>query len=133
MSKQVHEIVYTLWLNDTKFTACSRWAYSDPAEFVWSDMDFKTFDSIWDWLYRNGIFNGVYTDYTLFKKRKQIVTYKGNVTARNFKSASITAKVNIIKEACVQELMRNLSAREFAQFMSDNIGEVLTTNVAQEK
>ena len=46
MSKQVHEIVYTLWLNDMKFTCCSRWAYSDPAEFMWSDMEFKTFDSI---------------------------------------------------------------------------------------
>ena len=96
-------------------------------------MEFKTFDSIWDWLYRNSIFNGVFTDYTLFKKRKQIVTYKGNVTARNFKSASITAKVNIIKEPCTKELMNQLSAREFAQFMSDNIGEVLTDNVAQEK
>ena len=133
MSKQVHEIVYTLWLNDMKFTCCGQWAYSDPAEFMWSDMEFKTFDSIWDWLYRNSIFNGVFTDYTLFKKRKQIVTYKGNVTARNFKSASITAKVNIIKEQSTQMLMINLSAREFAQFMSDNIGEVLTDNVAQEK
>ena len=133
MPKQVHEIVYTLWLNDMKFTCCGQWAYSDPAEFMWSDMEFKTFDSIWDWLYRNSMFNGVYTDYTLFKKRKQIVTYKGNVTARNFKSASITAKVNIIKEPCIKELMNQLSAREFAQFMSDNIGEVLTDNVAQEK
>ena len=77
--------------------------------------------------------NDAYTDYTLFKKRKQIATYKGNVTARNFKSASITAKVNIIKEPCAKELMIQLSAREFAQFMSDNIGEVLTDNVAQEK
>ena len=34
MSKQVHEIVYTLWLNDMEFTCCSRWAYSDPAEFA---------------------------------------------------------------------------------------------------
>ena len=133
MSKQVHEIVYTLWLNDMEFTCCSRWAYSDPAEFMWSDMEFKTFDSIWDWLHRNSIFWDAYTDYTLFKKRKQIVTYKGNVTARNFKSASITAKVNIIKEPCAKELMIQLSAREFAQFMSDNIGEVLTDNVAQEK
>ena len=133
MSKQVHEIVYTLWLNDMEFTCCSRWAYSDPAEFMWNDMEFKTFDSIWDWLYRNSIFWDAYTDYTLFKKRKQIVTYKGNVTARNFKSASITAKVNIIKEPCAKELMIQLSAREFAQFMSDNIGEVLTDNVAQEK
>ena len=82
---------------------------------------------------KNSIFNGVFTDYTLFKKRKQIVTYKGNVSARNFKSASITAKVNIIKEPCIEELMNQLSAREFAQFMSDNIGEVLTDNVAQEK
>ena len=112
MPKQVHEIVYTLWLND---------------------MEFKTFDSIWDWLYRNSIFNGVFTDYTLFKKRKQIVTHNGNVTARNFKLASITAKVNIIKEPCMKELMNQLPAREFAQFMSDNIGEVLTDNVAQEK
>ena len=133
MSKQVHEIVYTLWLNDMEFTCCSRWAYSDPAEFMWSDMEFKTFDSIWDWLYRNSMFWDAYTDYTLFKKRKQIVTYKGNVTARNFKSASITAKVNIIKEPCAKELMIQLSAREFAQCMSDNIGEVLTDNVAQEK
>ena len=133
MLKQVHEIIYTLWLNDIKFTCCSQWAYSDPAEFIWSDMEFKTFDSIWDRLYRNSIFNGVFTDYTLFKKRKQIVTYKGNVTARNFKSASITAKVNIIKEPSTQMLMINLSAREFAQFMSDNIGEVLIDNVAQEK
>ena len=133
MSKQVYEIVYTLWLNNMKFTCCSRWAYSDPAEFMWSDMEFKTFDLIWDWLYRNSIFWDAYTDYTLFKKRKQIVTYKGNVTARNFKSASITAKVNIIKEPCIKELMIQLSAREFAQFMSDNIGEVLTDNVAQEK
>ena len=133
MTKQVHEIVYTLWLNDMKFTCCSQWAYSDPAEFMWSDMEFKTFDSIWDWLYRNSMFNGVFTDYTLFKKRKQIATYKGNVTARNFKSASITAKVNIIKEPSTQMLMINLSAREFAQFMSDNIGEVLTDNVVQEK
>ena len=133
MSKQVHEIVYTLWLNDMKFTCCGQWAYSDPAEFVWSDVEFKTFDSIWDWLYRNSIFNGVFTDYTLFKKRKQIVTYKGNVTARNFKSASITAKVNIIKELCTKELINQLSAREFAQFMNDNIGEVLTDNVVQEK
>ena len=133
MPKQVHEIVYTLWLNDMEFTCYSRWAYSDPAEFMWSDMEFKTFDSIWDWLYRNSIFWDAYTDYTLFKKRKQIVTYKGNVTARNFKSASITAKVNIIKEPCAKELMIQLSAREFAQFMSDNIGEVLTDNVAQEK
>ena len=133
MLKQVHEIVYTLWLNDMKFTCCGRWAYSDPAEFVWSDMEFKTFDSIWDWLYRNSIFWDAYTDYTLFKKRKQIVTYKGNVTVRNFKSASITAKVNIIKEPGTQMLMINLSAREFARFLSDNIGEVLTDNVAQEK
>lgn len=133
MSKQVHEIVYTLWLNDMKFTCCSRWAYSDPAEFIWNDMEFKTFDSIWDWLYRNSIFNGVFTDYTLFKKRKQIATYNGNITARNFKSASITAKVNIIKEPSTRMLMINLSACEFAQFMSDNIGEVLTDNVAQEK
>ena len=133
MPKQVHEIVYTLWLNDMEFTCCGRWAYSDPAEFMWSDMEFKTFDSIWDWLHRNSIFWDAYTDYTLFKKRKQIVTYKGNVTARNFKSASITAKVNIIKEPCAKELMIQLSAREFAQFMSDNIGEVLTDNVAQEK
>ena len=133
MSKQVHEIVYTLWLNDMEFTCCSRWAYSDPAEFMWSDMEFKTFDSIWDWLHRNSIFWDAYTDYTLFKKRKQIVTYKGNVTARNFKSASITAKVNIIKEPCAKELMIQLSAREFAQFMSDNIDEVLTDNVAQKK
>ena len=133
MPKQVHEIVYTLWLNDMEFTCCSRWAYSDPAEFIWNDMEFKTFDSIWDWLYRHSIFWDAYTDYTLFKKRKQIVTYKGNVTARNFKSASITAKVNIIKEPCAKELMIQLSAREFAQFMSDNIGEVLTDNVAQEK
>lgn len=133
MSKQVHEIVYTLWLNDMKFTCCSQWAYSDPAEFMWSDMEFKTFDSIWDWLYKRSIFWDAYTDYTLFKKRKQIVTYKGNVTARNFKSASITAKVNIIKEPRTKELMNQLSAREFAQFMRDNIGEVLTENVAQEK
>ena len=133
MLKQVYEIIYTLWLNDMKFTCCGRWAYSDPAEFMWSDMEFKTFDSIWDWLYRNSIFWDAYTDYTLFKKRKQIVTYKGNVTARNFKSASITAKVNIIKEPCIKEPMNQLSAREFAQFMSDNIGEVLTDNVAQEK
>ena len=133
MPKQVHEIVYTLWLNDMKFTCCSRWAYSDPAEFMWSDMEFKTFDSIWDWLHRHSMFNGVYTDYTLFKKRKQIVTYNGNVSARNFKSASITAKVNIIKEPRIKELINQLSAREFAQFMSDNIGEVLTDNVAQEK
>ena len=132
MSKQVHEIVYTLWLNDMKFTCC-KWAYSDPTKFMWSDMGFKTFDSIWDWLYRNSIFWDAHTDYTLFKKRKQIVTYKGNVTARNFKSASITAKVNIIKEPCMKELMNQLPAREFAQFMSDNIGEVLTNNVAQEK
>ena len=74
MPKQVHEIVYTLWLNDMKFTCCSQWAYSDPAEFMWSNIEFKTFDSIWDWLYRNSIFNGVFTDYTLFKKRKQIAT-----------------------------------------------------------
>ena len=133
MPKQVHEIIYTLWLNDMEFTCCSRWAYSDPAEFIWNDMEFKTFDSIWDWLCRKSMFSGVYTDYTLFKKRKQIITYKGNVTARNFKSASITAKVNIIKEPCTRELMNQLSAREFAQFMSDNIGEVLTDNVAQEK
>ena len=133
MPKQVHEIVYTLWLNDMEFTCCSRWAYSDPAEFMWSDIEFKTFDSIWDWLHKNSIFWDAYTDYTLFKKRKQIVTYKGNVTARNFKSASITAKVNIIKEPCAKELMIQLSAREFAQFMNDNIGEVLTDNVAQEK
>lgn len=137
MPKQVHEIVYTLWLNkwlnNMKFTCCSRWAYSDPAEFMWSDMEFKTFDSIWDWLYRNSMFWDAHTDYTLFKKRKQIVTYKGNVTARNFKSASITAKVNIIKEPCIKELMNQLSAREFVQFMSDNIGEVLTDDVAQEK
>lgn len=96
-------------------------------------MEFKTFDSIWDWLYRNSIFNGVFTDYTWFKKRKQIVTYKGNVTARNFKSASITAKVNIIKEPRIEELINQLPAREFAQFMSDNIGEVLIDNVAQKK
>ena len=133
MTKQVHEIVYTLWLNDMEFTCCGRWAYSDPAEFMWSDMEFKTFDSIWDWLYKHSIFWDAYTDYTLFKKRKQIVTYKGNVTARNFKSASITAKVNIIKEPRIKELMNQLSAREFAQFMNDNIGEVLTNNVAQEK
>lgn len=133
MPKQVYEIIYTLWLNDMEFTCCSRWAYSDPAEFIWNDMEFKTFDSIWDWLHRNSIFWDAYTDYTLFKKRKQIVTYKGNVTARNFKSASITAKVNIIKEPCIKELINQLSAREFAQFMSDNIGEVLTDNVAQEK
>ena len=133
MPKQVYEIVYTLWLNNMKFTCCNRWAYSDPAEFMWSDMEFKTFDSIWDWLYRNSIFWDAHTDYTLFKKRKQIVTYKGNVTARNFKSASIMAKVNIIKEPCTKELMNKLPAREFAQFMSDNIGEVLTDNVAQEK
>ena len=133
MLKQVYEIIYTLWLNDMKFTCCGRWAYSDPAEFMWSDMEFKTFDSIWDWLYRHSIFWDAYTDYTLFKKRKQIVTYKGNVTARNFKSASITAKVNIIKEPRIKELMNQLSAREFAQFMNDNIGEVLTNNVAQEK
>ena len=133
MTKQVHEIIYTLWLNDMKFTCCSRWTYSDPAEFIWNDMEFKTFDSIWDWLYRNSMFWDAYTDYTLFKKRKRIVTYKGNVTARNFKSASITAKVNIIKEPCIKELINQLSAREFAQFMSDNIGEVLTDNVAQEK
>ena len=133
MSKQVYGIIYTLWLNDMKFTCCSRWAYSDPAEFMWSNMEFKTFDSIWDWLYRHSIFWDAHTDYTLFKKRKQIVTYKGNVTARNFKSASITAKVNIIKEPRIKELMNQLSAREFAQFMNDNIGEVLTNNVAQEK
>ena len=133
MTKQVHEIVYTLWLNDMKFTCCSRWAYSDPAEFMWNDIEFKTFDSIWDWLYRNSMFWDAHTDYTLFKKRKQIVTYKGNVTARNFKSASITAKANIIKEPYIKELMNQLPAREFAQFMSDNIGEVLTNNVAQEK
>ena len=133
MSKQVYGIIYTLWLNDMKFTCCGRWAYSDPAEFMWSDMEFKTFDSIWDWLYKHSIFWDAYTDYTLFKKRKQIVTYKGNVTARNFKSASITAKVNIIKEPRIKELMNQLSAREFAQFMSDNVGEVLTDNVAQEK
>lgn len=133
MSKQVHEIVYTLWLNNMKFTSCGRWAYIDPAEFMWSDMEFKTFDSIWDWLYRNSIFWDAHTDYTWFKKRKQIVTYKGNVTARNFKSASITAKVNIIKEPCIKELMNKLPAREFAQFMSDNICEVLTDNVAQKK
>lgn len=133
MLKQVYEIIYTLWLNDMKFTCCGRWAYSDPAEFMWSDMEFKTFDSIWDWLYKHSIFWDAYTDYTLFKKRKQIVTYKGNVTARNFKSASITAKVNIIKEPRIKELMNQLSAREFAQFMNDNIGEVLTNNVAQEK
>lgn len=133
MPKQVHEIVYTLWLNDMEFTCYGRWAYSDPAEFMWSDMEFKTFDSIWDWLYRHNIFWDAYTAYTLFKKRKQIVTYKGNVTARNFKSASITAKVNIIKEPRIEELINQLSAREFAQFMSDNIGEVLTDNVAQEK
>ena len=133
MSKQVYGIIYTLWLNDMKFTCCGRWAYSDPAEFMWSDMEFKTFDSIWDWLYKHSIFWDAYTDYTLFKKRKQIVTYKGNVTARNFKSASITAKVNIIKEPRIKELMNQLSAREFAQFMNDNIGEVLTDNVAQEK
>ena len=130
MLKQVYEIIYTLWLNDMKFTCCGRWAYSDPAEFMWSDMEFKTFDSIWDWLYKHSIFWDAYTDYTLFKKRKQIVTYKGNVTARNFKSASITAKVNIIKEPRIKELMNQLSAREFAQFMNDNIGEVLTNNVA---
>ena len=128
MSKQVHEIVYTLWLNDMEFTTCSKWSYSDPADFMWSDMEFKTFDSIWDWLSKNSIFNGVYTDYTLFKKRKQIVTYKGTVTVRNFKSASITAKINLIKEPSVQGVMRNLSAREFAQFMSDNIMELLTDN-----
>ena len=133
MPKQVHEIVYTLWLNDMEFTCCSRWTYSDPAEFMWSDIEFKTFDSIWDWLHRHSMFWDAYTDYTLFKKRKQIVTYKGNVTARNFKSASITAKVNIIKEPCIKELMNQLSAREFAQFMSDNIGEILIDNVAQEK
>ena len=133
MSKQVYEIVYTLWLNNMEFTCCGRWAYSDPAEFMWSDIEFKTFDSIWDWLYRNSIFWDAHTDYTWFKKRKQIVTYKGNVTARNFKSASITAKVNIIKEPGTQMLMINLLAREFAQFMSDNIGVVLTDNVAQEK
>lgn len=128
MSKQVHEIVYTLWLNDMEFTTCSKWSYSDPADFMWSDMEFKTFDSIWDWLSKNSIFNGVYTDYTLFKKRKQIVTYKGTVTVRNFKSASITAKINLIKEPSAQGVMRNLSAREFAQFMSDNIMELLTDN-----
>ena len=133
MLKQVHEIIYTLWLNDMEFTCCSRWAYSNPAEFMWSDMEFKTFDSIWDWLYRNSMFGAVCTDYSLFNKRKQNVTYKGNVTARNFKSASITAKVNIIKEPCIKELINQLSAREFAQFMSDNIGEVLTDNVVQEK
>ena len=133
MPKQVHEIVYTLWLNNMKFTSCGRWTYIDPAEFIWNDMEFKTFDSIWDWLYRNSMFNGVFTDYTLFKKRKQIVTYNGNVSARNFKSALITAKVNIIKEPSTQMLIINLPAREFAQFMSDNIGEVLTNNVAQEK
>lgn len=133
MPKQVHEIIYTLWLNDMEFTCYSRWAYSDPAEFMWSDIEFKTFDSIWDWLYRHNIFWDAYTGYTLFKKRKQIVTYKGNVTTRNFKSASITAKVNIIKEPCIKELINQLSAREFAQFMNDNIGEVLTDNVAQEK
>ena len=133
MPKQVYEIVYTLWLNNMKFTCCSQWAYGDPAEFMWSDMEFKTFDSIWDWLYRNSIFWDAHTDYTWFKKRKQIVTYKGNVTARNFKSASITAKVNIIKEPSIQMLMINLSAREFAQFMSDNIGEVLIDNVTQKK
>lgn len=132
MPKQIHEIIYTLWLNDMKFTACSRWSYSDPAKFIWSDMEFKTFDSIWDWLYRNSIFNGVYTDYTLFKKRKQICTYKGNITTRNFKSATITAKVNIIKEPRMEELVSNLPAREFAQFMSDNIGEVLINDVAQQ-
>ena len=109
MLKQVYEIIYTLWLNDMKFTCCGRWAYSDPAEFMWSDMEFKTFDSIWDWLYKHSIFWDAYTDYTLFKKRKQIVTYKGNVTARNFKSASITAKVNIIKEPCIKELINQLA------------------------
>ena len=133
MTKQVHEIIYTLWLNDMEFTCCGRWAYSDPAEFMWNDIEFKTFNSIWDWLYKNSIFNGVFTDYILFKKRKQIVTYKGTVTARNFKSASITAKVNIIKEPRIKELINQLSAREFAQFMSDNIGEVLTDDVAQKK
>lgn len=133
MSKQVHEIVYTLWLNDMEFTVCSRWAYSDPADFMWSDIEFKTFDSAWDWLHRNSIFRGVYTDYTLFKKRKQIITCDGDVSARNFKSASITAKVNIIKEPSMKDLINELPAREFAQFMSDNIGEVLTNNVAQEK
>lgn len=133
MSKQVHEIVYTLWLNDMKFTCYSRWAYSDPSKFMWKDMEFKTFDSIWDWLFRNSMFNGVYTDYTLFKKRKQITTYNGNITARNFKSASVTAKINIIKEPSIRMLAINLSAREFAQFMSDNIDEILTDDVAREK
>lgn len=37
------------------------------------------------------------------------------------------------KEPSTQMLMTYLSAREFAQFMSDNIGEVLINNVAQEK
>lgn len=133
MSKQVHEIVYTLWLNDMKFTGYSGWAYSDPTDFVWNDMEFKTFGAVWSWLCSNGIFYGVCTDYTLFKKRKRINTYNGNVTAKNFKSASITAKVNIIKEPSLQMLMSRLSAREFAQFMGDNIGEVLTDDVAQEK
>ena len=133
MPKQVHEIVYTLWLNDMKFTCYSRWAYSDPTEFMWKDMEFKTFDSIWDWLFRNSMFDGVYTDYTLFKKRKQITTYNGNITARNFKSASVTAKINIIKEPSIRMLAINLSAREFAQFMSDNIDEILTDDAAREK
>lgn len=133
MPKQVHEIIYTLWLNDMKFTCCSRWAYSDPAEFMWSDIEFKTFDSVWEWLNNNRIFRGVYTDHTLFKKGKHIVTCNGDVSARNFKSALITAKVNIIKQPTIKELVDQLPAREFCMFMSDNIGEVLTDNVAQEK
>lgn len=39
MPKQVHEIAYTLWLNDMKFTCCSRWAYSDLRNLcgvIWS-------------------------------------------------------------------------------------------------
>lgn len=40
---------------------------------------------------------------------------------------------NRIKEEWLKELINQLSAREFAQFMNDNIGGVLTDNVAQER
>ena len=52
---------------------------------------------------------------------------------KRFVPNSLKEKVNIIKEPGTQMLMINLPAREFAQFMSDNIGEVLTDDVAQEK
>ena len=52
---------------------------------------------------------------------------------KRFVPNSLKEKVNVIKEPGTQMLMINLPAREFAQFISDNIGEVLTDNVAQEK